>query len=119
MRRFVICLSVLGLSLPAVAQEDPYTVQFVLPGCRYLLDPRDPALEKYAAIGGICAGVVEALITINPSLEFEYRICRPVGLTLRHDIRTVVNYLQADPGIWHQKFVPSAHLALKQAWPCR
>lgn len=119
MRRLVICLLVLGLSSPAVAQEDPYTVQFVLPGCRYLLDMNDPALEKYAAIGGVCAGVIETLVTINPSLEPEYRICRPVGRTLRHDIKTVVKYLQADPTIWHQKFVPAAHLALKQAWPCR
>lgn len=119
MRHLPICLALLGFVPPAVAQEDPYSASFVLPGCLYLANPDDPGLAKYSTIGGVCAGAIGALITINSSLEPSYRICRPIGVSLRRDIRVVIDHLRANPTTWNENFVVVAHLALRQAWPCR
>ena len=92
---------------PALA-EDVNSANYMMPGCRALLDT--PGNGSMAAL---CAGIISGLA---------YRdidSCPPTGVTGRQMERVVVQYIDAHPARMHEDFRELALEAMKAAWPCK
>ena len=66
----------------------------------------------YAAIGGVCAGAVIAVIRIDRN------ICGPRGSDVDQAVRVVVQYIDSRPTRLHEDFSDLAAEALRAAWSC-
>ena len=99
-------LATCGVSL---AQEDPYSANDVMPGCREAENRTDATFRR-----GLCMGIVSTIGTAGllPG------ICRPENVTNFQVIRVVVKYIDDRPERQHENFKVLAIEALRAAWPC-
>jgi hypothetical protein len=98
----------------ALAEADMYSANFMIAGCRLLLQPDLPNTSKEAFYIGQCTGVIEGLIYAASGV-----VCLPVGATQGQAIHVVVKYIDDRPARLHENFKPLALEALQAAWPCK
>jgi hypothetical protein len=103
---------------PVAAQEDVQSGNFMLPGCRYSLNSKDPALQGNIFRGGLCSGIVSALSAVSTTMEPAYRFCVPNAATFNQQVQVVVRYMEQHSKVWHEPFVALALVAMREAWPC-
>lgn len=66
-----------------------------------------------------CVGTVSTLLSVSELLNESLRFCPPDGVTNGQAIRVVVNYMERNPQIRHQKLHQIGLVAMREAWPCR
>ncbi|WP_255468431.1 Rap1a/Tai family immunity protein [Reyranella sp. CPCC 100927] len=108
-------LGLVALSLPVAAQQNPYTGNEVLPGCRTILNDR--ATLDFKA--GLCAGMVQSLLVAGSIIKPEFEICPPKLITLEQAIRVVVASADKNSQDTHKGFHVLVMIALLNAWPCK
>jgi hypothetical protein len=93
----------------AQAAENPYSANYLMPGCRdYLRRNNDGFFMQ-----GRCAGLIEGLLYLD---NFT---CPPKEVIMGQKIRVVVAYIDARPARMHEDFYELALEALRAAWPCK
>jgi hypothetical protein len=93
----------------AHAQENTYSANWALPGCRNLLQGNNSDLYRQ----GHCSGVLRGIIFAASD------ICLPAGVTGNQMVAVVVRYADQQPQRWHEFFAQLAQEALLKTWPCR
>jgi hypothetical protein len=104
-----------GVTIAVLTEIGPASAQsamFRLPGCRSYIN-QDNAL-RYDFSGGVCSGIVEALMSVGAPLG----ICRPPESTVDQGVRLVVQYVSRQPARLNENFNALATEALRKAWPC-
>jgi hypothetical protein len=115
MRRVYQLLVLSGVMIASLTEIEPASAQsanFRLPGCRSFLN-QDNGL-RYDFSGGVCSGVVEALISMAATLG----VCCPPETTVDQGVRVVVQYVSSQPARLNENFEALAVEALRKAWPC-
>jgi Ssp1 endopeptidase immunity protein Rap1a len=100
----------LALTVPASA-EDLNSANYMLPGCKGILDPESTATWRQ----GRCAGFIDGLVHGVRGKDF----CLPKGVTSGQGVAVVVKYIEARPERMHKSFGLLALEALMAAWPCK
>ena len=107
--RGVVLIAALMLSLQgvALAEQNPYSANYVMPGCRAFM--KGVSLNSFKQ--GWCGGLITGLAQM-------YRRCMPPQLTQRQLARGIVQYINARPTRMHEDFRDLAVEAMRAAWPC-
>jgi hypothetical protein len=103
-----VMIAVLVEIRPALAQP----ASFRMPGCRTFENPTDAL--RYDFSGGVCSGIVEALMSVGATLG----ICCPPESTVHQGVRVVVRYVDSQRARLNENFESLAIEALRKAWPC-
>lgn len=111
MRLGLTAFVLLLLTSLAHAQENTYSANWVLPGCRDLLQQNSNGLYKQ----GHCSGLVRGIVFAASGSD----ICLPAGVTGNQTVAIVVRYADQQPQRWHEFFAQLAYEALMKTWPCR
>ncbi len=101
----------------ADAADAGYSANFVMPGCRVMLNYNDPTFDPTFQ-AGLCAGLVAGArysVYRRPDLCADV----PKGATNEQIIRVVVRYTEMRPQKMHQPFIGFAMAAMIDAWPCK
>jgi Rap1a immunity proteins len=115
MHRIYQLLVLSGVMIAALTEIGPTSAQsakFRMPGCRSYLN-QDNAL-RYDFTGGVCSGIVEALMSIGATLG----VCCPPESKVDQGVRVVVQYVSSQPARLNENFEALAIEALRKAWPC-
>jgi hypothetical protein len=115
MHRIRQLLVLSGVMIAVLTEIGPASAQsavFRMPGCRSF-EKYDNVL-RYDFSGGVCSGIVEALMSVGATLG----ICCPPESTVDQGIRMVVEYVDSQPARLHENFSTLAVEALRKAWPC-
>jgi hypothetical protein len=102
-------LLLLLAAVPAHAQGDPSSANWVMPGCR----AAQAEIEAHTYKQGVCSGIVRALMYASPTA------CVPAEVTIGQARTVAIQYIEQRPSRWHQHFTTLTDEALTQAWPCR
>jgi hypothetical protein len=116
-RTFIISASlVLALTQAGLAEgeEDSFSGNAVMPGCRSLLEERQAVWFKEGQCLGIIRGLADSFYLPPPS-----PFCVPHGATNEQMVRVVVSYIDRHPEKMHLNFTNLAYNALREAWPCK
>jgi hypothetical protein len=92
----------------ALGESANYRMQ----GCRSFAKQDNDS--RYAFAGGLCSGMIEALMGVAPVLRF----CPPPGATVGQGALVVVQYLDTRPARLNEDFEALAIEALRSAWSC-
>jgi hypothetical protein len=105
--RGVVLVAALTLSLQgeALAEQNPYSAKYVMPGCRHYV-----SLTTFKQ--GWCGGLITGLAQMH-------RRCMPPQLTQRQLASGIVQYIDAHPARIHEDFRNLAVEAMRVAWPCK
>jgi hypothetical protein len=108
--RGVVLVAALTLSLQgeALAEQNPYSAKYVMPGCRAFM--KGVSLNNFKQ--GWCGGLITGLAQMH-------RRCMPPQLTKRQLARGIVQYVNARPARMHEDFRILAAEAMQAAWPCK
>ena len=98
----------------AVAQADLNSANYIMPGCRAVLEPDPPKDMNAKFISVQCKAIIRGLIYASSS-----NICPPQSDKTNEDIRVVVEYIDDQPARLHEQFFVLALEALRAAWPCK
>ena len=112
----LIVIALTNLVLCTLAQAQPQTAGELLAACKAFVD--STLEESNAFDGGICAGQIDALRNIGPSLEKDKRYCVPREITNLQATRVVIQWMERSGESLQQPFFAMAARALKQTWPC-
>jgi hypothetical protein len=99
----------------AFAAADFNSANYIMPGCRVLLEPDPPKDMNTKFLSGQCKAMIDRLIYIYESPS----VCPPNGTTLEQWVRVVVKYIDDRPARLHEHFFALALEALRAAWPCQ
>ena len=102
----------------AFAQQDQYSANFIMTGCREaasLIAFSNPSNE-HSELSQFCLGIIVGLTYQGQS---DGTICVPVGLTREQAVRAVVQHIDGQPARINENFVPLAIEALEATWPCK
>jgi len=108
--RGVVLIATLMLCLQgvALAEQNPYSVTYVMPGCRAFI--KGGSLNSFKQ--GWCSGLITGLAQMH-------RRCMPPQLTQRQLASAIVQYIDARPARMHEDFRILAAEAMQAAWPCK
>jgi hypothetical protein len=110
MRGIALGATLLATCEVSLAQEDPTTANFVMPGCR---EAEINRTEANAYLRGLCVGMVSTLgAGLVPGM------CRPANVTNFQMVRVVAKYIDDRPERQHESFRVLAIEAMRAAWPC-
>jgi Rap1a immunity proteins len=115
-RIILLTLSVALASSGAKAEEDLYSANHLLPGCKAFAEGRP--YDAFAK--GFCAGSIfwiGAMMSVSDNADACVHI--PEQATGGQVARVVVRYMEQRPNRLHEPFGLLAAEALKDAWPCR
>jgi len=106
----IVLIAALTLSLQevALAEQNPYSATYVMPGCRAFM--KGATLNNFKQ--GWCGGLITGLAQMH-------RRCMPLQLTQRQLARGIVQYIDARPARMHEDFRNLAVEAMQAAWPCK
>jgi Rap1a immunity proteins len=106
----VVLIATLMLCLQgvALAEQNPYSATYVMPGCRAFM--KGGSLNSFKQ--GWCSGLITGLAQMH-------RRCMPPQLTQRQLARGIVQYVNAHPARMHEDFRILAAEAMQAAWPCK
>jgi len=102
----------------AFAQQDQYSANFIMIGCREaasLIAFSNPSNE-HSELAQFCLGII---VGLTYQAQSDGTICVPVGLTREQAVRAVVQYIDGQPARLNENFVPLATEALQATWPCK
>jgi Rap1a immunity proteins len=120
MRAFVLGIAIV-LATSALAQEDKFSANSMLPYCRAALNNQAPVVASEAIMQGMCIAIVDVIdfmMSNYPPEEQGYRSCPPADMTLRETVQVVITYIDARPERMHENFKKLAVEAIHDAWPC-
>jgi hypothetical protein len=119
--RVVMCgaLLVLLMTTPLSAQEEEFSANNLLEGCRRFLNTElsGPPLELLK--DGQCIGSIGAVVYFAKVLTPKARSCVPVAIDRGQVIRTVIAYIEARPQRMHEDLRALTVDALRSTWPCK
>jgi hypothetical protein len=95
--RLMLAALLCSLAVPALAEPDINSGNYMLPYCRTLI--QDPG--KTGPMSGFCAGVIETLNWTGDLLREEDRFCSPRAVTNGQARQVVVRYLESHPERLH------------------
>lgn len=98
----------------AFAEADLNSANYIMPGCRALLEPDTPKDMNTKFLSSQCRAIIRGLIYASPS-----SICPPQSEEAREDVRIVVKYIDDQPARLHEQFFVLALEALRAVWPCK
>jgi hypothetical protein len=96
----------------SAAQENVESANWVMPGCRAVLN--DKSGEEFKS--GVCAGVVATLRALGSVNLLGY--CIPNGVINGQAVQVAVAYIECNPARQHERFDALTIEAFRQAWPC-
>ena len=102
----------------AFAEADFNSANYIMPGCRALLEPDPPKDMNTKFLSGQCRAMVDRLIYAYESPS----VCPPNDArhtSLEQSVRVIVKYIDDLPARLHEKFFTLALEALRAAWPCQ
>jgi hypothetical protein len=102
----------------AFAQQDQYSANSIMPGCREIaaLMPFSNHSDDRNDLASFCLGIV---VGLSYQGRQDGTMCFPVGVTREQVVRAVVQYIDGQPARMNENFVPLAIEALQSAWPCK
>jgi hypothetical protein len=102
----------------AFAQQDQYSANFIMPGCREgaALIPFSNPSNDLNDLASFCLGII---VGLSYSGRSHGTICMPVSVTREQAVRAVVQYIDGQPSRMNENFVPLAIEALQATWPCK
>jgi Rap1a immunity proteins len=100
----------------AVGQQDVFSANAVMPGCRTFLGDMARAKTSEALDAARCLGLVEGIAYGAAAGTF---VCYEPTVTSGQTIRVVMKYIDSRPERLHQDFRALALEALLAAWPCQ
>jgi hypothetical protein len=108
--RGVVLIAALTLSLQgeASAEQNPYSANYVMPGCRAFMTGGSLNSFKQGWCGGLITGLAQM-----------HRRCMPSQLTQRQLAHGIVQYVNAHPARMREDFRNLAAEAMQAAWPCK
>jgi hypothetical protein len=108
--RGVVLIATLMLCLQgvALAEQNPYSATYVMPGCRAFM--KGGSLNSFKQ--GWCGGLITGLAQMH-------RRCMPPQLTQRQLARGIVQYIDARRARMHEDFTILTVEAMRAAWPCK
>ncbi len=123
----IITGAVMALATTAAgaAEADYANANYVLPGCKVILEKTTPNGMSGVTVqqifdGGVCEGMFSVLLSIGWSRMNGETLCMniPRNATREQLIRVAVRYIEARPQRIHEPFVNLAIEALQATWPC-
>ena len=105
----------------ALADEDKFSANSVVPYCRAALNNEAPIVASDAIMQAMCIAtvdVVDFMMSNYPAQANEYRSCPPSDMTLRQVVQIVITYIDARPERMNESFKKLAIEAIHDAWPC-
>jgi Rap1a immunity proteins len=121
MRALVLGTAIGLMATPALAQDDKFSANSMLPYCRAALNNQAPIVTSEAIMQGMCIAIVDVIdfmMSNYPPEEQEYRSCPPSDMTLREAVQVVITYIDARPERMNENFKTLAIEAIHAAWPC-
>jgi hypothetical protein len=100
----------------AVGQQDVFSANAVMPGCRTFLGDMAQAKTSEALDAARCLGLVEGIVY---GASAGMLVCNEPTVTAGQAIRVVTKYIESRPERLHQDFRALALEALRAAWPCK
>jgi hypothetical protein len=102
----------------ASAQQDQYSANSIMPGCRddAALIPFSNPSNEHSDLAQFCLGIIVGLSYMGRS---DGTICVPVGVTREQAVGAVVQHIDSQPARMNENFVPLAIEALQATWPCK
>jgi hypothetical protein len=102
----------------AFAQQDQYSGNSIMPGCREeaALIPFSNPSNEHSDLAQFCLGIIVGLSYMGRS---DGTICVPVGVTREQAVGAVVQHIDSQPARMNENFVPLAIEALQATWPCK
>jgi len=98
----------------AYAEADLNSANYIMRGCRALLEPDPPKDMNTKFLSTQCRAIIRGLIYASSS-----RICPPQSEKANADVRVVVKFIDDQPTRLHERFFALALEALQAAWPCK
>lgn len=98
----------------AFAEADLNSADYIMPGCRALLEPDLPKDMNVKFLSAQCGAIISRLVYASSS-----NICPPNAVTREQSARVVVKYIDDLPMRLHERFFALALEALRVAWPCK
>jgi hypothetical protein len=98
----------------AIAETDLNSANYIMPGCRALLEPDPPKDTTTEFLSAQCGAMVRRLAYTSSA-----NVCPPNAVGRDEAIRIVVKYIDDLPARLHERFFPLALEALRAAWPCK
>jgi hypothetical protein len=108
------------IATSALAEEDKFSANSVLPYCRAALNNEAPIVASDAIMQAMCIATVDVVdfMMSNYPAQNEYRSCPPSDMTLRQVVQIVITYIDARPERMNESFKKLAIEAIREAWPC-
>jgi hypothetical protein len=97
----------------AFAELDFSSGNYIMPGCRVVLEPDPPRDMDTRFLSTQCRAIVDRLIYASSS-----KVCPPEDAR-EQSVRVVVKYIDSRPARMHENFMALALEALQAAWPCK
>lgn len=98
----------------AFAEADLNLANYIMPGCRALLEPNPPKDMNTKFLSSQCRAIIRGVVYASSS-----NICPPKNQETDEDVRVVVEYIDDQPARLRERFFTLALEALRAAWPCR
>jgi len=98
----------------AFAESDFNSANYIMPGCRVLLEPDPPKDMNAKFLSAQCGAIVGGLVYASSS-----NVCAPKDATREQSVRVVVKYIDDLPARLHEPFFALALEALRAVWPCK
>jgi hypothetical protein len=100
-------------------EKDTSSANYMMPGCKYVLDPdKGPLILMFEA--GVCVGIVAGIAhMLDPRNRGDWCADIPEGATRQQMVRVVVRFIEARPNLMHLELTLLAPMALADAWPCK
>ena len=119
MRALILGIAMALVGTSALAQDDKFTANYMLPYCRDAINNKAPTLSSDAIMQGMCVGIVDAIdfMMNTAAAEDQYRSCPP-DVTLKVTVQVVIKYIDARPERMNESFKKLAVEAIHDAWPC-
>jgi hypothetical protein len=118
MHRFLAACFLSGLTSQSMAQDIDFTI-YRYPTCQAFIESRIPQTSTESFDKGYCAGILQTMIWLGPTLSEGSRYCPPVGVTVGQSTRVMVKFVEGNLARQNEPFDQLAMQAFQQAWPCR
>jgi hypothetical protein len=118
MRFVMVVLFIAILSVPASAENDLASGNFMLPACKGFAT-KHVSKDASQFMQGICVGTVDTLLAAGRYFAPGRRFCSPEAVTVGQAIGVAIVYLDAHPEYLQRRFKELATVAFHEAWPCK
>lgn len=118
MRSLLISMAFMFWSMPAVAEVDEYTTQYLLKAC----ETEDANIDKGFCYGALAAAHQFSTVQCygREHVDFDLPLASeiPEGVTLGAMLQIFVNWARDNPERWGDAFTMSIVTAFAESYPC-